>query len=166
MAAELSGRLRKDAGAQPIFFFFPPFCLSLFPTLLFIDSEGRRREKETRTHKKRLMPFLLHLPSPVLLRSHFPLRVYSCWMKNKRAKTGQGMRGGRGWEGGGERQHTVFTFTTERSKSAWREDAPVSNSQIKQALIKTLIVFSRLTNHFRKFHFVKTHISHQDGSQT
>lgn len=47
------------------------------------------------------MSFLLHLPSPVLLRSHFPLRVYSCWMKNKGDKTGQGMRRG---GGGGHRR--------------------------------------------------------------
>lgn len=114
MAAELSGRLRKDAGAQPVFFFF---LLFKFVPHSLVHRLGGETARERDTHaQKRLMSFLLHLPSPVLLRSHFPLRVYSCWMKNKGDKTGQGTRGGGGV--GEERQHTVFTFTTERSKSA------------------------------------------------
>lgn len=124
------------------------------------------RERDTHA-QKRLMSFLLHLPSPVLLRSHFPLRVYSCCMKNKGDKTGQGMRGGGGGEKkgntlylllrpNGASQHEGKTLQFPIPKSNRRSLKPSLSSAVSQ------ITFANSISSKHTFH-TKTVAKHNPG---
>lgn len=99
------------------------------------------------------MSFLLHLPSPflpslVLLRSYFfsVYRNVGLRMKVRQKETTQGKKEDESTERRREKKdnrkeqtqrHKHIYFITKQNKSAWRKDITVSNSQIKQALIKT-----------------------------
>lgn len=139
----------KDGGAQPIFLLFVCF----FSTLSFIDWKGRLVEKERRTKDSCHFSFIypLFFTVSTFVKISFSVPVFTkVWRLDKKEAT----RGGREkwkreWRRDGRKEHTNgIYFITKQSKSAWRQDAPVSNSQIKQALIKTSLspVVSQITS--------------------
>lgn len=127
------------------------FCLDPPPFPLHSFTDWLRETQRERGLHKRDMSFLLYIPSlsffvSVLISfssvfANIELRVNGR-QKETTAAREQGGQKERKTDGRKEKYTHMHIssiyFTTKQSKSAWRKDFPVSNSQIKQELIKTL----------------------------
>ena len=123
--------------------YFPFVCVFFFHTLSFIDWKGRLVEKERRAkdscHFSFVYPLSLFTVSTfVKISFSFPVFTKVRRLDKEEATQGGKEKWKRERRRDGRKEHTSgIYFITKQSKSAWRQDAPVSNSQIKQALIKT-----------------------------
>lgn len=118
------------------------------PTLLFIDWEGDWRRRGTqKIHVISPFPLSLSCNVKILFSSQCTEMSDEEWRldKRKQNKASRRVRVQKDRKKGKKRtagtsKHAGINsiyFTTKQNKSAWRKDFPGSNSQIKQALIKT-----------------------------